>query len=148
MVIYLLTFKTGVSHAEQLPVPSDFESDNSVLIAPILPSTSPKTPPISRDCAEYVHLLKQYDWDVEIACEIIKHESNFNPNAVGDTHLKINDHQGMSCGLFQIRVLDGRPDCDTLKNVKTNIEWAYKLYQENYWSPWSVCKNGKVKCTS
>jgi hypothetical protein len=70
--------------------------------------------------------------------EVMRLESGCRPDAVGDTHLLINEHQGMSCGLFQVRVLDGRPSCESLKNPKTNIEWAYKIYKEQGLRAWSV----------
>lgn len=89
-------------------------------------------------CGQYRELLERYDWDSELMIKIMQGESGCNPNAVGDKHLTFNDNsQGMSCGLMQIRVLDGRPDCETLKDPETNIEWAYKIYQSQGLSAWT-----------
>jgi hypothetical protein len=97
---------------------------------------------IPTTCADYRHLVDQYDWDKRIAAAVMKAESNCNTEAVGDTWV-IGGIYAPSCGLMQIRTLSGRPDCETLKNASVNLEWAYKLYKANGWQPWSVYKNGK-----
>lgn len=69
-------------------------------------------------------------------------ESGCNPNAVGDGHLTFNNGtMGMSCGLMQVRVLAGRPNCETLKDPKANIEWAYKIYTEQGLNAWTIYRN-------
>jgi len=74
---------------------------------------------------------------------IMQAESSCNPNAVGDTY-PIAGLLAPSCGLFQIRTLTGRPDCEALKDPATNIEWAYKVSGGGAnWKPWSVFTNGK-----
>jgi hypothetical protein len=90
------------------------------------------------DCEEYRSEIEKYDWPVETAMWVCYEESNGYPNAVGDTTTKY-----VSVGLFQIRTLDGRPSEVELKDVKTNIEWAYKIWKEGGWQPWSVCHGGK-----
>jgi hypothetical protein len=91
-------------------------------------------------CNQYRHLVEKYDWDTELVMKIMELESSCNQNAVGDRHLTFaKGTKGMSCGLMQVRVLEGRPDCETLKDAETNIEWAYKIYSErgNY-TAWTV----------
>jgi soluble lytic murein transglycosylase-like protein len=97
-------------------------------------------------CNQFRHLVEKYDWDTELVMKIMELESSCNPNAVGDGHLTFeNGTKGMSCGLMQVRVLEGRPDCETLKNPETNLEWAYKIFKEreNY-TAWSVLKKAKL----
>jgi hypothetical protein len=90
-------------------------------------------------CSDYRPLLEKYDWDVDLMMRIMQGESGCKADAVGDKHLTFNNNtQGMSCGLMQIRVLDGRPDCDTLKDPETNIEWAYKIYKTQGLRAWTV----------
>lgn len=96
-------------------------------------------------CENYRAELSKYSWNVDVALQVMRAESGCNPNAVGDQRV-IGGIYAPSCGLFQIRTLSGRPDCETLKNPITNIQWAYKLYSASGWQPWSVCKNGMVSC--
>jgi len=86
------------------------------------------------------------------AVRIAKAESLLNPEAIGDKHLifqKDGKDYGMSCGLFQIRVLQGRPSCEWLLNPDNNIKYAkeiYDFYERNYgdgWLAWSTYKNGR-----
>ena len=86
--------------------------------------------------------------DPKTAVAIFKSESGLNPNAKGDIPLEY-EYQGRiighSCGLAQIRVLPGRPDCETLKNPKNNLEWARKIYDRVGWTAWSNFKNDRYK---
>jgi len=91
--------------------------------------------------------------DGPIAVAVAKSESGLNPNAKGDVPLEYwyeGKKIGHSCGIFQIRVLPGRPDCETLKNVDKNIEFARKLYdtklqngEKQKFLPWSNWKNNR-----
>jgi hypothetical protein len=90
-------------------------------------------------CNQYRHLVEKYDWDTELVMKIMELESSCNTNAVGDKNLTFaNGTMGMSCGLMQVRVLEGRPDCETLKNPETNIEWAYMVYKQQGYKAWTV----------
>ena len=76
---------------------------------------------------------------------VMEAESNCNPAAIGDTR-PINGLLAHSCGLYQVRVLKGRPTCEHLKDPATNVEWAYKISAGgSNWKPWSVFTNGKYK---
>jgi hypothetical protein len=86
--------------------------------------------------------------DPDTAVAVAKAESGLAPGAVGDMHLTFFHEgrlMGMSCGVFQVRVLPGRPDCETLKNVDANLKKARQLYESSGWTPWSAWKNGKYK---
>lgn len=73
---------------------------------------------------------------------IMEAETHCRADAVGDNFV-IAGLYAPSCGLFQIRTLAGRPDCETLKNPETNVEWAYKIYTGQGLKAWSVYTNGK-----
>ena len=73
---------------------------------------------------------------------IMQAESGCTTAAVGDNYPIAGVHAA-SCGLFQIRTLAGRPDCESLKNPETNIDWAYKIYSGQGLRAWSVFTNGK-----
>lgn len=101
-------------------------------------------------CEQYRPLFEKYEWDVKIAMAIMGAETRgrCNADAVGDNY-PINGLLAVSCGLMQVRTLVGRPDCETLKNPATNIEWAHKIYQASVargssgWYPWSTYNDGK-----
>lgn len=79
--------------------------------------------------------------DGDIAVAVAKAESGLNPNANGDKHLtywKNGKMYGDSIGIFQIRTFENRPDREALKDIDTNIEFAYKLYQAQGFYPWTV----------
>lgn len=107
----------------------------------------PKPQPVT-GCEHYRQLIQKYFNATSTPLKIAYAESGCNPQAVGDTHLtywKGGIHYGMSCGLFQIRHLPGRPSCEALKDPETNVAYAKRLHQANGWKPWSVCVK-KVSC--
>lgn len=84
--------------------------------------------------------------DPDRAIAIFRSESGLDPNAKGDIPLEYKYKGkiiGHSCGIAQIRVLPGRPDCETLKDVDENLKFARHLYEKQGWYPWSNFKNGK-----
>lgn len=97
-------------------------------------------------CEQYKFYIQQYDWDFDIATQIMMAESECNPTALND-----NPNTGdYSVGLFQINLYGGnakhRPSEEELKDPKTNIEFAYKLYKSSgFQSQWGVCRR-KVNC--
>jgi hypothetical protein len=84
--------------------------------------------------------------DPETAVAIAKAESNLQSWRVGDKHLVWRDgRNGMSCGIFQIRVFPNRPDCEQLFDEDFNIEYARQLYESSGWYPWSTYKSDQYK---
>lgn len=120
------------------------------------PPEPPKEQPVAQvvvshpiGCENYRNLVSQYNWNVDVALNVMRAESGCNPNAVGDGHLTYwqdGTKYGMSCGMFQVRFLPGRPSCSEMQVPEKNIAYAYALYKANGWRPWSVCANGKVNC--
>ena len=105
------------------------------------------TPPVAvvrqsdgKDCVEFTSIIEKYDWPTETAMQVCKEESQGNPSNIGD-----KDTDYVSCGLMQIRALPGRLSCEELKDPEVNIAFAYQLWQEQGWAPWSVCQT-KVDC--
>ena len=95
-------------------------------------------------------LIKEVFGDqADVAIAIAKAESGLNPEAVGDLHItfeKDGKLMGMSCGTFQIRVLEGRPDCETLKDLRKNVEYAKRIYEaRGDFTAWSTYNNGAYK---
>lgn len=62
-------------------------------------------------------------------------ESSLNPVALGDTSTEY-----ASAGLFQIRMLPGRPGMDYLFDPTNNISYAYSMYVSQGWHPWSCAR--------
>lgn len=95
------------------------------------------------DCELVKAEINKYDWDTNLAFSIAKAESSCNINAIGDDY-PINGLHAPSCGAFQIRTLEGRPNCDQLKDIATNVAWAYKISNNGTnFKPWSVYISGK-----
>lgn len=100
-------------------------------------------------CSHYTKLVSEYSWNVSVALAVMGAESRCNPLAVGDGHLTYWQNgikYGMSCGLFQVRFLPGRPDCKQMQDPVKNIAKAYQLYASGGWGHWSVCNKGVVSC--
>lgn len=95
-------------------------------------------------CENYRSLLERYHWNVDTMLKIMFAESRCNPAAIGDDY-PIRGLHAPSCGLMQVRTLTGRPDCQSLQDPSTNIEWAYKIYQSQGYRAWTVCRT-KVQC--
>lgn len=88
-----------------------------------------------------VLIEKYFGSQSQTALKIARCESQLNPKAIGDGHLKWNDgRNGMSCGLFQIRVFPDRPSCEELLDAETNIKFAKQLFDKSGWNPWT-CAN-------
>ena len=96
-------------------------------------------------CEAYrAEVAKYGDWSVAIMMQIMKAESGCRSTAVGDNY-PIRGVHAVSCGLFQVRTISGRPNCEALKDPSTNIAWAHKIYLGQGYRAWSVCKT-TVRC--
>ncbi len=100
------------------------------------------------DCTEVETEIGKYDWDKELALAIAKAESSCNAEARGDEDLTFEQdgkQYGYSVGVFQIRILPGREDCDSY-DISKNVACAYDLYkQRGDFSDWSMYSNGHYK---
>lgn len=79
---------------------------------------------------------------------VMKAESSCRVDAVGDGHITyVQDGitYGMSCGLFQIRMLPGRPPCSEMHDPSKNIAYAGRMFKASGWKPWSAFTTGKYK---
>lgn len=74
-------------------------------------------------------------WDVNTAIAVCKCESGGNASA------KNTSGRDYSIGLFQINLYGylayTRPSEGWLLNPHNNVEWAYKMWKEQGWSPWT-----------
>lgn len=127
------------------PMPTVSDSSQSAFISsPVISSVtidSPATTSIAgKSCGKYEDIIKKYDWPLNIAMAVCAAESGGNTNAIGD-----GNTQYVSCGLFQIRTLPGRPTCYQLRDPEFNVDYAYQLWKRAGWPPWSVCR-GSVDC--
>ncbi len=91
-------------------------------------------------CLDFYEEVSKYNWNVDVAMNIMKAESGCNPNAINKTD---NHRQCLgSFGLFQISCTTS-----TTLDPKENIRLAYEeKYLKGGWKHWSVCKNGLVNC--
>ena len=92
-------------------------------------------------------IYAKFGKDGRVATAIAFSESGLK-NVKGDILLEFIHEgkvMGHSCGIFQIRVLNGRPTCEELMDVDTNIDYAYKIFQRFGFSPWSNFNNKAYK---
>lgn len=136
---------------EQMPKERPVEPKQEVkqdkpveVVAPAPPAPEPQPVQHPVGCENYQHLINQYNWNKTVMTAICQAESSGNPSAVGDTRV-IGGIYAPSCGLFQIRTLQGRPSCEALKDPATNVAWAYRIYLGQGYNAWSVCRS-KVSC--
>ena len=76
---------------------------------------------------------------------VMKAESSCRVDAVGDGHITyVQDGitYGMSCGLWQIRYLPGRPSCEEMKDPVKSTAYAATLFKANGWKPWAAWSTG------
>lgn len=104
---------------------------------------------VPNDCSKIEAEIQKYDWDHEIALAVAKAESKCNAEARGDEDLIFEENEreyGYSVGVFQVRILPGRENCDTYEVAK-NVACAYRIYQKagNKFTPWSMWKNEAYK---
>ncbi len=90
---------------------------------------------------KYYEIIDKYDWNTQIAYEIMKCESSKDPEAWNKNH-RTGDN---SWGLFQINIYgyleDNRPPAEWLVVPENNIQYAYELYEKDGWKPWTNCYN-------
>lgn len=88
-------------------------------------------------CNKYRHIIEQYDWNVDVAMEVCRLESQGIATASNwqDSHATCNG----SHGLFQMACIHGYT-VEQLYDPSINIRAAYKLWKANGWWPWTTYK--------
>lgn len=104
---------------------------------------------VTNDCDRAIAEIEKYDWDTKMATAIMKAESKCDANIKGDEDLTYEEDgriYGYSVGVFQVRILPGREDCDTF-DLETNVSCAYNIYVEagREFTDWSMYINGKYR---
>lgn len=112
-------------------------------VTPVVTSTEP-------NCNAYDALITEnFGADqLNTAKAVMRAESGCRPDAVGDNHITYVQNgisYGMSCGLFQIRILPGRDTCEAYKDPIHAIKKAGLMFKSSGWQPWSAYTNGKYK---
>lgn len=141
---FLAKFIMPAVLASYISMPQIIQTSTTVQIeSPVVSAVATTTQEIVKpvgnkkgNCLEYADIIETYNWPTSTAMEVCKHESAGNATSVGD-----GDTEYVSCGLMQIRTLPGRPTCEELKVPERNIEYAYNLWVQEGWHPWSVCRD-------
>lgn len=155
LIAFLLV---NIAHAEKITIKTTYTLRTKYAKEPalkvaarILPTPTPKlTKPKVRVLKAVVPVDKEtvakkirevFGADAEVAIAIARAESGLRTEAVGDMSLAFNDNgviKGMSCGIFQIRIIGNRPTCEQLQDLDTNVRYAYGMFKAQGWNPWSV----------
>jgi len=90
---------------------------------------------VPANCNDFRSEVEKYDWDSEIALQIMKLESSCNTEAVNKT----DNHKVCvgSYGLMQIGCIH-TDNVELLKEGNYNIKIAYEVYKKQGWEAWSV----------
>lgn len=104
--------------------------------AETVPSASVTQPTTKVSSGSVEAIIRSYDWNDETALAVARCESGLNPSAVGDNY-PIGGLHAPSVGVFQIRLLAGRPSRAYLLNAANNVEYAYNMWKSQGWSPWT-----------
>lgn len=113
-------------------------------------TVTPVTTSVAPDCNSYDALIIENFGSENLitAKAIMRAESGCRSDAVGDGHITYVQNgvtYGMSCGLFQIRHLPGRPSCEQMKTPSENIIYAGHLFASQGWKPWGAWLNQSYK---
>jgi len=149
----LIIFQTKVDE----PQANIIENNSSLIVVSGNMVTTHQTAKIMPDLVvlgtlnfnyDVYYMLAQHDWNVDVAYEVMKHESRFNPEAYNP-----EGHEGCrgSFGAMQISCVHFGKYGFTQENkydLEENIRVAYEIYKASGWHPWGVCKppNQKVVC--
>lgn len=80
-------------------------------------------------CIPIQTLIRSYDWEDDIALDVFFCESSYNPLAVGGL---------LERGIAQIHPVHiGQIDWENAFNPKVNLDYAYALWLQRGWQPWS-----------
>lgn len=85
---------------------------------------------------EIIDYICTKGWDCNYAIAVFNCESGLNPYAKGDQYV-IGGIYAPSIGITQIRLLPGRPSEDQLYDWRFNIDYAYGMWVNSGWKPWS-----------
>lgn len=124
-----------IAKIENIPIPEEKPLEK----AEIQPE------PLTGCDAVRTEVSKYPGWDVNTMVAISQAESSCRYDALGDTTLKYSHNgreYGYSVSAFQVRILPGREHCDTY-DLRVNVECAYRIWQGQGLSAWSMYSNGK-----
>lgn len=129
----------GAVPAEELPQIPEPQAKAEPEPAVVTVKAEPTVVTQPGNCESYRPLVAQYDWNVDVAMNVMRVESGCNPNAA---NLKDN-HQVCigSYGLFQISCHGGK-----IFDPAANVAAAYSKYSARGWQPWSFTTCKKIAC--
>jgi len=145
-MVVLLVAKPSLAsapNATQTPISQNFLVQQSIPPTATLPIPKPKsyavsdTGPSTSEVRAYIEEV--FGKDAPRAIRIASCESSLQWWRINDTP-STGDY---SIGIFQINLYGSlaknRPSKEWLLNYKNNIDYAYKMYKAQGWTPWS-CK--------
>lgn len=103
-------------------------------------TTTKLTYPQNANSTEVIQLIRnKFGVQADNAIKVATCESGLRSNAVGDAFW-IGGIYAESIGIFQIRLLAGRPSKEWLMNANNNVDYAYNMWKSQGWGPWSCAK--------
>jgi hypothetical protein len=140
---------TEVAQADETQVQQNLVGPPITTVDPVQEIKTDVSPVVAQEIVAYpapsyqdtsTQAIKNYicskSWDCATALAVAKCESGFNPVAKGDNYV-IGGLYAPSIGIFQIRLLAGRPSENELYDPYVNIDYAHSMWQGQGWRPWS-----------
>ena len=95
------------------------------------------------NCNLYRDEIEKYDWDINIAMQIINLESGCNPtnHNLKDNHKHYLTGETICLGsynLFNVGCI--HYNGEDINDWKKNVELAYRVYKSSGWNAWSTYK--------
>lgn len=114
--------------------------DTEISVAPKLQNMQIAPVEQKGGCEQYLSLVSQYSWNVNIAMAIMQAESQCNPNATN-----VNTNGTMDAGLFQVNDVHVPNLIGYSERFEpsANVKAAFAVYEGSGWKAWSVYNNGK-----
>ncbi len=137
-----VTWESNPNNCDQTKQYITAESPFSCIDKPVATVQLQSTGLYSGDCEQYRSIISRYNWDVEVAMNVMRVESSCNTNTsnTNDVHSTCVG----SYGLFQIACI--HQPAEVSWDPESNIAKAYQLYSTSGWSPWSFTTCKKIAC--
>lgn len=147
IVAFVAMLSSALASHSAAPAPKPVSKPAVKAAIKVQPAPIPPVVPVpayaATGCSQYLPLISQYDWNVNVALAIMQAENHSCATAI----TSLPNHNGtVDIGLFQVNsshadMVNG--DLESLHTPTVNVAIAYKLYAARHsWTPWTTFNSG------